>query len=205
MIPAMLPKTRGSVAGFVLTAAVLACCPATARADAGIPMLPVTYQTMLFFLLLVVIIEVIYLQARLRTRLRRTLIAVTTVNAAAAGLGFPLAWLIYKILDSWAGFPGGQSGVFSDMQFVPLWVCIKMFPDWAGTHGQVWLIMAMFVTLLIPSYLLTRILKSWVFDWYDLLRYDGDIKPAILMANRLSYLLLALTGCMLLFRTFHTP
>jgi hypothetical protein len=44
-----------------------------------------------------------------------------------------------------------------------------------------------------------------VFDWYDLLRYDGDIKPAILMANRLSYLLLALTGCMLLFRTFHTP
>jgi hypothetical protein len=80
-----------------------------------------------------------------------------------------------------------------------------MFPDWAGTHGQVWLIMAMFVTLLIPSYLLTRILKSWVFDWYDLLRYDGDIKPAILVANRLSYLLLALTGCMLLFRTFHTP
>ena len=108
MIPAMLPKTRGSVAGFVLTAAVLACCPATARADAGIPMLPVTYQTMLFFLLLVIIIEVIYLQARLRTRLRRTLIAVTTVNAAATGLGFPLAWLIYKILDSWAGFPGGQ-------------------------------------------------------------------------------------------------
>jgi hypothetical protein len=205
MIPAMLPKIRGRVAGVMLTAAVLACCPATARADAGIPMLPVSYQTMVFFLLLVIIIEVIYLQARLRTRFRRTLMAVSTVNAAAMGLGFPLAWLIYIVLDSWGDFPGGQSGVFSDMQFVPLWVCTKIFPDWIGTHDQVWPIMGIFVTLLVPSYLFTRILKSWVFSWYDLLRYDGDIKPAVLMANRLSYLLLAITGCMLLFRTFHIP
>ena len=205
MIPAMLPKIRGSVAGVLLTAAVVACCPATARADAGIPMLPVTYHTMLFFLLLVIIIEMIYLQARLKPPIMRTLIAVATVNAATTGLGFPLAWLVYKILDMWAGFPGGQSGVFSDMQFVPLWVCTKLFPDWAGTHNQVWAIMALFVTLLIPSYLLTRILKTWVFEWYDLLRYEGDIRPAILVANRLSYLLLAFTGCLLLFRTFHAP
>lgn len=183
--------------------AALACFPATARADAGIPMLPVTYPTMLFFLLLVIIIETLYLQARLKTRVRRTLIAVSTVNTAAMGLGFPLAWLMYTILDSWAGFPGGRSGVFSDMQFVPLWVCQRMFPDWDLRHGQVWIILAVFLTLLVPSYLLTRILKSWVFDWYDLLRYDGNIKPAILTANRLSYLLLAVTGCMLLFRTFH--
>ena len=128
------------MAGVLLAAAVVVCCPATARADAGIPMLPVTYQTMLFFLLLVIIIEMIYLQARLKPPIMRTLIAVATVNAATTGLGFPLAWLVYKILDMWADFPGGQSGVFSDMQFVPLWVCTKLFPDWAGTHNQVWAI-----------------------------------------------------------------
>jgi hypothetical protein len=71
-----------------------------------------------------------------------------------------------------------------------------------GMRGEVWAVLAVFLTLLIPGYILTRIIKSWVFVWYDLLRYDGDIKPAVLMANRLSYLLLALTGCMLLFRAF---
>ena len=203
MIPAMLSKNRGRVAGVLLMAAVMAAFPATARADAGIPMLPVSPTTMLFFLLLVIIIEVIYLQARLQPRLGRTIFAVSTVNAATTGLGFPLAWLMYVGLESWAGFPGAQSGQFKDMEFVPLWVCNKMFPEWPGTQREIWAIMAVFITLLVPSYLLTRIIKSWVFDWYDLLRTEGEVKPAILVANRLSYLLLAVTGCMLLYRSFH--
>jgi hypothetical protein len=203
MIPAMLPKTRRGVAGGVLTGVVLMLFPATARADAGIPMLPVTYQTMLFFLLLVIIIEMIYLQARLKPPILRTLIAVTTVNAATTGLGFPLTWAIYAALDTWANFPGGMSDVFKDNQFVPLWVSTKILPDIAGTPAQVWATIAVFVVLLIPSYLVTRILKTWVFEWYDLLRYEGDIRPAILIANRFSYLLLAITGCLLLYRTFH--
>jgi len=201
--PAMFTRGRRRFASVLLATAALAFFPQAARADAGIPMLPVTWPTMLFFLFLVIVIESIYLISRLKTRIRRTLTAVICVNTAAMGLGFPLAWLLYTILDSWAEFPGGHSGAFSDMQFVPLWVCTKMFPDMTGTHAQVWAILAIFLTLLVPSYLFTRILKSWVFDWYDLLRYQGDIKPAILVANRLSYLLLALTGCMLLFRTFH--
>jgi hypothetical protein len=203
MIPAMSPKAARKIVVTVLAAAALAATPETARADAGIPMLPLPYPTMLLFLLIVIIIEFIYLQARLRPHFGRTLITVTTLNTATTGLGFPLTWIIYVALNWWAGFPGGASGVFNDMQYVPLWVCIKLFPDWSGTRGQVWIILAMFVTLLIPSYLLTRIIKSWTISWYDLLRYNGDPRPAVLMANRLSYLLLAITGCLLLYRTFH--
>jgi hypothetical protein len=199
MIPAMLQKNR-RVAG-ALAAAVIGL-PATARADAGIAMLPVTHETMWFFLLLVIIIEIIYLQSRLKTRFRRTLIAVTAVNTATTGLGFPLAWLIYAGLDSYVGFPGGVAEAFDNMHFLPFWVCQKIFPDLVGMHAEVWVVLGVFITLLVPSYLLTRLVKTWVFEWYDLLRYEGDIKPAILMANRLSYLLLGLTGCMLLFRTF---
>ena len=79
-------------------------------------MLPVNHQTMLFFLLLVIIIEVIYLQSRLRTRFRRTLIAVASVNTATTGLGFPLTWAIYAALDAWIGFPGGMTRVFNSTQ-----------------------------------------------------------------------------------------
>jgi hypothetical protein len=200
MIPAMLPKMRRGVTGGL--AAAVVCLPTTARADAGIAMLPVTHETMWFFLLLVIIIEIIYLQSRLRTRFRRTLIAVTSVNTATTGLGFPLAWLLCAGLDSYVGFPGGVAGAFNNMHFLPFWVCQKIFPDLAGMHAEIWVVLGVFLTLLVPSYLVTRLIKTWVFDWYDLLRYDGDIKPAVLVANRLSYLLLALTGCMLLFRTF---
>jgi hypothetical protein len=200
MIPAMLSKMRRGVAGGL--AAAVVCLPATARADAGIAMLPVTRETMWFFLLLVIIIEIIYLQSRLRTRFRRTLVAVTSVNTATTGLGFPLAWLLCAGLDSYVGFPGGVAGAFNNMHFLPFWVCQKIFPDLVGMHAEIWVVLGLFITLMVPSYLVTRLIKTWIFDWYDLLRYEGDIKPAILTANRLSYLLLVLTGCILLLRTF---
>lgn len=201
MIPAMVSKMGRRVAGFAAVLAAFALFPASARADAGIPMLPVTDQTMLFFLLLVIIIEVIYLQARLKTRFRRTLVAVATVNTGTTGLGFPIAYGLYAMLDSWAQFPGGTREVFSHMQFVPLWVTQKLNPDWSGP-GEIYMVLGVFIALLVPSYLFTRLMKTWVFEWYDFLRYEGDIKPAILVANRLSYFMLALIGCMLLFRDF---
>jgi len=193
---------RRGVAGGLTAVVAAVCFPATARADAGIAMLPVTHETMWFFLLLVIIIEIIYLQSRLRTRFRRTLVAVTSVNTATTGLGFPLAWLLCAGLDSYVGFPGGVAGAFNNMHFLPFVVCQKIFPDLVGMHAEIWVVLGLFITLLVPSYLVTRLIKTWIFDWYDLLRYEGDIKPAILTANRLSYLLLVLTGCILLLRTF---
>jgi hypothetical protein len=199
----MVPKTRRRVAAASTAAVALACFPSTARADAGIAMLPVTHGTMLFFLLLVIIIEFIYLQARLKTRFRRTIVAIVTVNTATTGLGFPIAWGLYAILNSWAAFPAGMAGVFTSAQFVPVWVTQKLNPDWSGMHGEGYVILGVFIVLLVPSYLFTRYLKTWVFEWYDLLRYEGDIKPAVLAANRISYFLLGLTGCMILFRDFN--
>jgi hypothetical protein len=204
MIPAMLPKTRRSVAATVLTATVLAVFPATARADAGIAMLPMSYPTMLLFLGIVIAIEVIYLQAALRTRWFRTVMAVGALNAATAMLGFPLSWAIYIALDSWANFPGGQSGAFTNMRFLPMWVGLRVYPNWAGTPDQVWVTLGVFITLLVPGYLVSRYIKSWAINWYDLLRYNGDSRPSIMVANRLSYLLLAITGCMLLFKMYQS-
>jgi hypothetical protein len=200
MIPVMLSKIRRRVAGCLTAAAVLACFPATARADAGIAMLPVTHETMAFFLLLVVIIEVVYLQSRLKSNPGRTLLAVACVNTATTGLGFPLAWGVYAALDAWIGFPGGMRNAFDHLQFVPLWVTQKLMLD---APGQSYVLLGVFITLLVPSYLFTRILKAWVFEWYDFLRYQGDIKPAVLAANRLSYCLIGFTGCLILFRDFH--
>src|SRR5579875_1376235 len=120
----------------LLAAAVLAASPSAAYADAGIAMLPVKYPTVLWFLVPVIVIEASYLQAALRTRWLRTLIAVISVNIGTTGLGYPLAWLLYALLNQYAGFPGGRSGALTNWRMVPVWVCMKFFPDWSAMQNQ---------------------------------------------------------------------
>lgn len=186
-----------------LAAAFLAASPAMAYADAGIPLLPVQYPTVLWFLVPVIAIETAYLQSALRTLWPRTLLAVTVVNVGTTGLGYPLAWLLYAALNDYAGFPGGRSGALTEWQMVPVWVGMKFFPDWSGMSNRLLVILVIFLTMLVPSYLFSRYLKTWVIDWYDLLRSNGDTKSAVMMANRFSYLILALTGCGLLYQIYH--
>lgn len=183
----------------LLAAAFLAASPAPAFADAGIPLLPVKYPTVLWFLIPVIIIEAAYLQAALKTRWLRTLAAVTSVNLGTTGLGFPLAWLLYAALNEYASFPGGRSGALTEWRMVPVWVCMKFFPDWSGMGNQLLAILITFLTLLVPSYLVSRYLKTWIIGWYDLLRSKDDTRSAVLVANRFSYLILAITGCGLLY------
>lgn len=183
-------------------AAFLAASPSPAFADAGIALLPVKYPTVLWFLVPVIMIEVAYLQAALQTRWLRTVLTVVSVNVGTTGLGYPLAWLLYAALNQYAGFPGGRSGALTEWRMVPVWVGMKFFPDWSGMQNQLVAILAIFLTLMVPSYLFSRYLKSWVIDWYDLLRSDGDTRSAVLMANRFSYLILAITGCGLLYQLY---
>ncbi len=185
-----------------LAAAFLAASPAPAFADAGIPLLPVKYPTVLWFLVPVILIETAYLQTALRTRWLRTVLAVTSVNLGTTGLGYPLAWLLYAALDQYAGFPGGLSGALTEWNRVPIWIGMKFFPDWSGMQDKLVAILFIFVTLMVPSYLVSRYLKSWVIEWYDLLRSEEDTRSAVMMANRFSYLILAITGCGLLYQLY---
>jgi hypothetical protein len=186
----------------LLAAAFLAASPAPAFADAGIPLLPVKFPAVLWFLLPVIVIETAYLQAALRTRWLRTLAAVISVNVGTTGLGYPLAWLLYAALNQYAGFPGGVSGALTEWRMVPLWIGMKFFPDWSGMQNQLVAILIIFLALLVPSYLLSRYLKSWVIEWYDLLHSNCDTRSAVMIANRFSYLILALTGCGLLYQVY---
>lgn len=198
----MLRKYRHCTLAL-LAAAFLAASPAAAYADAGIPLLPVRYPTVLWFLVPVIAIEAAYLQAALRTQWPRTLLAVTSVNLGTTGLGYPLAWLLYAALNQYAQFPGGRSGALTEWRMVPVWVGMKFFPDWSGMQHQFLAILIIFLTMLVPSYLFSRYLKTWVISWYDLLHSNGDARGAVMMANRFSYLILALTGCGLLYQTYH--
>jgi hypothetical protein len=189
--------------GILLVAMCLLAAPAVARADAGIPMMPLPYPTYLWFLPAVVVLESLYVLTAVRVPIPRAVLAISAVNAATTGLGFPLAWLIYHGARWYAGFPGGGQGAFISMQYVPMWLCMRLFPDWTGTSDGTLSVLAVYLTLLVPAYLISRYLKTWVIGWYDLLALEGDTKGVVLGANRASFALLALVGCALLAKSLH--
>jgi hypothetical protein len=194
---------RNRLSGGLLVALCLLATPAVARADAGIPMMPLPYPTYLWFLPAVVLLEILYVLTAVRVPILRAVLAIAAVNAATTGLGFPLAWIVYHTVRLYSGFPTAGQGAFSGMQYVPMWMCMKLFPGWTGTSDGLLSMMVVYLTLLVPAYLISRLLKTWVIDWYDLLAFEGDTKSVVLGANRASFALIAVVGCALLYRTFH--
>ena len=94
-----MPIRRGLWAfGFLLI-------PCTANADAGVPLLPFAYPVILVLLIPVIVIEAIYLRARLKTGWRATLTATTKANVVTMLIGYPLAWLLFLALELvfWGG------------------------------------------------------------------------------------------------------
>jgi hypothetical protein len=195
----MRHKLGFGTAGGLIIAAIAAIFPPAAHADAGVPMLPVQYPELLLYVIPVILIEAVYLRRQLHTRLRRTVIAIAGINLMTVALGYPLAWGIYKLLDWMFGFPPVSTPLFTNIWRMPLWISAKMFPAWAGLRQEMWPVLAVWVALLIPSFLLTGLVKSWLVEWYDLLNYKGNTRPAVWMANRYSYFFLTVTGCVLLY------
>lgn len=200
--PAMLPgKTRLRL--DVLTATALAFgFPATARADAGIAMLPVRYPAILWFLLLVIAVEMIYLQGAVGKRWKRAVPAVVGTNVLAMAIGFPLVWALYRGLDMALRFPRSQVDLLTYREWGPVWVCGRLYPSWAGLREDMWPVFAVFVILLVPSYLFSKTIKLRLIHWYDPTNTKIDLRPAVVGANRLSCLVLAIAGCLLLYRFY---
>jgi hypothetical protein len=189
-------------AGGLFVAAFLIVFPSAARADAGIPMMPVRYPELLLFLVPVILIETIYLKRNLQTRWRRTLIAVAGLNTVTMGLGYPLAYGIYAALNWSLHFPAGTDVVFTHLGWLPLWLSERAFPAWTGLQeGGTFPVLAVFVVLLLPSFILSGFVKAWLMDWYDLLNFQGSSRSAVWVANRLSYLFLIVTGCVILYES----
>lgn len=143
----------------ICLALLLLVSPATANADAGIPMLPFAYPVILLFLVPVIGIEAWYIRARLGTPWWNTLAAAAKANVITLVLGFPLMWLIcfgaellvwmgassFRALDHLLDHPGAVTEAVATM----------LSAAWLGPTSDVWAIPTAFVALLVPSFLLS--------------------------------------------------
>jgi len=173
--------------------------PAHANADAGVPLLPFAYPVILLFLIPVIAIEMIYLRARLKTGWRVTLLATAKANVVTMLIGYPLAWLLFLALELvlWGGL--AITGLSSRLHWAPghgiaEMIIVATSAAWMGPVGERWAIPLAFVILLIPSFILSGFLESWLLERRGWLQCTAPSARYVWQANALSYVFLAIVG-----------
>jgi hypothetical protein len=177
--------------------------PNVAHADAGIPMLPFAYPVIVVFLLPVIAIEAVYIRMRLGTDWGKTIRATAKANLITLLLGFPLAWLIFLIVE----FVFYLALTFSGIENHIHWTLSSRITDflivvtsaaWMGPIELKWAIPVAYVTLLIPSFFLSGYVESRLLDKRGWLKSESRSAAVVWQANVLSYIFLAVVGCLAL-------
>ena len=166
-------------------------------------MLPFAYPVILVFLIPVIAIEVIYLRARLKTEWRMTLTSTAKANVVTMLLGYPLAWLLFLVIELVFWLTLTVTGVGDRLHWAPgpaieKIVVVATSAAWMGPIEERWAIPFAFVVLLIPSFILSGFVESRLLERKGWLRCDSPCSRAVWQANALPYLFLAIVGCIAL-------
>ncbi|MDO8915821.1 MAG: hypothetical protein Q7W16_07055 [Coriobacteriia bacterium] len=168
--------------------------PAVAFANAGVPMLGIVYPGMGILLIPVIVLEVAVLRRRLGAPLRRTAVMVTVSNLVSTVLGVPLTWAALVGLQAVTGGGGAAGPSFDTLAGKVLavtWQAPWMMPYESDMY---WMIPVATLVLLVPFFFV-----SWLIE-YQISRpfmRDTDkavLRRAVLIANLMSYGLLALVA-----------
>ncbi|MGD0731599.1 MAG: hypothetical protein ABR956_10050 [Terracidiphilus sp.] len=194
----MAPTTVRKVKILGLFAVALLLSPATAYADAGVPILPAAYPLILLFLVPVIAIEVFYIQRRLRTQWRNTIIATTIANTLTMLLGYPLIWILLVSLQF-------QSTDFLNQTHSAVFIMILTAAWPTPGYGADWEILAAFVILLVPAFLLSAFVEGILLSRFRWPRSDRRSTHTVWVANVLSYCFLAIAGCIVVWWRIKHP
>jgi len=160
-------------------------------------MLPVTYPLILFFLVPVIAIEVFYIQRRLRTQWRNTIVATTIANTLTMLLGYPLIWILLVALQFRSTYFLNHTNAVFIMILTAAWPT----PE----YGADWEILAAFLILLVPAFLLAAFVEGVLLSRFRWLRSNRRSTHTVWVANVLSYCFLAIAGCIVLWWRIKHP
>jgi hypothetical protein len=140
----------------------LLSAPLEARADAGIPMLPLGYPIVWLMLIPVVTVEALYLVRKLRMPFSKIVGRVTIANLVTTLIGFPIAWIAVLLWEFAVMIPLSHTNLtlLDRHPKISSALSIFLFPAWLGSFDQRWPLAVAFVVLLIPTFFL-----SYVVEW----------------------------------------
>ncbi len=168
-------------------------------------MLPLAYPVILVFLALVILIEAVHMQRKLNSAWWKTLRGTAIANGITILLGYPLMWLIYFILEialfsvlAFASKPLHLDALPNNfaMRLIGIILGAAWMGPWSGK--EYWPVLVAFVVLLIPSFFLSGWIEAKFLSRQQWLGAGLKSTKAVWQANILSYLFLAIAGCVLL-------
>lgn len=161
----------------------------TAHADAGVPMLFVTFPAMLVALVPVIALETWVLGRYLRARFVHMLKPVTVANLVSTIAGIPLTWFALVVVQVLSG-GGSAHGLDTPMRklLAVTWQAPWLIP-YEGNLD--WMIPAASLTLLVPFFLISYGIEAWVIVRLLPDRPATPVRAGVFRANLASYACLA--------------
>jgi hypothetical protein len=166
-------------------------------ADAGIPMIFVTFPLMVCALIPVIVIEAMVAKPLLDARFGRSVWVLAVANVVSTLLGIPAAWVIVCVLELvfWGALAAVSSKLPDSAAFKVLTVILSA--GWLGPmeSDAYWAIPLAAIILLTPSFFLSWYIEAFVIDHMT----DREWKVAratSFKANLASYSALFVCGCL---------
>ena len=172
--------------------------PSIAEANVGLPMLAIAWPAMFISLIPIIIIEAFYIRRKLQITLKQSFKVMTIANLESTVIGIPLTWVCLLLVEMVFGYSAAFLGIDKlpeKAQQIILGVAsVTVGSAWIGPSEKnaYWLVPAATTALLISFFFVT-----W---WYELMSVKrqlkdfekSDLKDAVLIANLITYGLLAI-------------
>ncbi|MCK9604313.1 MAG: hypothetical protein M0R66_08155 [Candidatus Omnitrophica bacterium] len=181
---------------FGLVGLLLILNPALAHADAGVPMIFLTFPSMILALIPIVLIEAGIFTWLLRIKYRQTILPSLFGNLASTIIGIPLSWLLMVAVQLITG--GGRAFGLSTLlgKIISVtWQAAWLIPYESDLW---WMIPVAAAVGLIPAYFISVLIEFWIVKKYFKDKDRLEIKGAVVRANQVTYGLLFLV-CLSIF------
>jgi hypothetical protein len=164
--------------------------PAPARADAGIPMIVLTFPPMLMSLVPVILLEAALLSRILKLGFKASLPPAVVANAVSTVIGFPLSWFLMLALELLTTGGGTAWGIASIPGKV---VAVTLQAAWLIPYEKElwWMIPAAAAFGLVPAYFISVFIEAAIVRRYFRQETRAKLRAAVVRANLASYALLA--------------
>ena len=175
-------------------------CSKTAYADAGIPMIFITYPAMLLALIPVILIETVVFERQVHLGYKKMAWRIGLANAASTIIGFPSTWLVWLVVEMGIGsglfklrieLPGGWHGILAVLLTAPWLGPAEKSGYWMVPVAAILsLLPAFFVSVWIEKSILKRLLKTIDRGTVESLTWKANIASyAILFALAFAWLI----------------
>ena len=183
------------------TVLILVLIPSPAFADAGVPMLFVTFPAICMALLPVVLLEAWVMARRTKAGFRKSLATSAAANAASTLLGIPLTWAVLVALEMLAT---GGGGVVAANPLLGNFLSVTLYAPWLlpDEINLYWMVPTASLVLLIPFFLMSWWVEYGVARLLNREIPPGEMKETEWKMNLCSYALLALFNLLWLAYSF---